>query len=99
MAETGSTSPLNSEFDALINEEKGYNYFIGSSLGGGTGEITLKVEVTWAFPSVTLATMIAPSPDLYIAVVNINLLENNSFVNQKVVEAKVYDAGTDNGVT
>jgi hypothetical protein len=40
-------------------------------------------------PSITLATMIAPSPDWYIAVVNINLFENNSFVNQKTVEARV----------
>jgi hypothetical protein len=50
-------------------------------------------------PSITLATMIARSPDWYIAVVNINLFENNSFVNQKTVEAHVYDAGTDDGVT
>ena len=99
MAETGATSPLNGEFDELIEKEKGFNYFIGGNLGKGSGSIVLDVEVTEKYPSVTLATMIAPSPDWYIAVVNINLLTNNSFVDQKVVEAKVYDAGTDNGVT
>jgi hypothetical protein len=68
-------------------------------LGTGTGEIVLKVEVTEEFPSVTLATMVAPSSDWYIAVVNINLLENNLFVSEKTVEGNVYDAGTDSGAT
>jgi len=99
MAETGATSPLDAEFVELINEGKGFNYFIGGNLSKGTGEIILKVEVTKEYPSVTLATMIAPSPDWFIAVKNINLLENNSFVNQKIVDAQVYDAGTDNGET
>jgi hypothetical protein len=99
MAETGGTSPLDAEFAELIEEEKGFNYYIGSNLGTGTGQIALKIEVTKKFPSITMATMIAPSPDWYVAVVNINLMENNSFVNEKTVEAHVYDAGTDNGVT
>jgi hypothetical protein len=99
MAETGGTSPLDTEFADLIDEEKGFNYFIGSSLGSGTGNIVLNVEVTKEYPSITLATMIAPSPDWYVAVVNINLLENNIFVDQKTVDAHVYDAGTDNGIT
>lgn len=99
MAETGATSPLHEEFNALIEKEKGFNYFIGGNLSTGRGSIIIDVEVTEKYPSVTLATMIAPSPDWYIAVVNINLLENNSFVDQKIVDANVYDAGTDNGVT
>ena len=99
MAETGGTSPLDDELKELIEEGNGYKYFIGSNLGSGTGEIVLRVEVTEQHSSITLATMIAPSPDWYIAVVDINLMENNSFVNQKTVEAHVYDAGTDNGIS
>jgi hypothetical protein len=99
MSETGSTSPLYTELKELIEGKKGFNYFIGSGLGTGTGEIVLKVEVTEEFPSVTLATMVAPSSDWYIAVVNINLLENNLFVSEKTVEGNVYDAGTDSGAT
>ncbi|MGI9533258.1 spondin domain-containing protein [Lutimonas sp.] len=99
MAETGGTSPLEAELKELIEEGKGNNYFVGSNLSSGTGEIVLKVEVTEQHSSITLATMIAPSPDWYIAVVDINLMENNSFVDQKTVEAHVYDAGTDSGTT
>lgn len=99
MAETGSTSPLDAEFSDMIEDNKGFNYFIGDNLGTGVGDINIKVEVTKEFPSITLATMVAPSPDWYIAVVNVNLLENNALVNQKTVEAHVYDAGTDSGDT
>ena len=41
--------------------------------------------------------MIAPSPDWYLGVVNINLLENEEFVGEKNVTALLYDAGTDSG--
>lgn len=99
MAETGGTSPLDDELKQLIEEGKGHKHFTGSNLSSGTGEIEIIVEVTEQSPSITLATMIAPSPDWYIAVVDINLMENNSFVDQKTVEANVYDAGTDSGTT
>lgn len=99
MAETGGTSPLDDELMQLIEEGRGYKQYIGSGLVSGTGEIEINVEVTEQYPSITLATMIAPSPDWYIAVVDINLMENNSFIDQKTVEAHVYDAGTDSGTT
>ena len=99
MAETGGTSPLSTELNELVEAKQGLNYFIAGGLGSGTGEIVLTVEVTEEFPAVTLATMVAPSPDWYITVVNINLVENNLFVSEKTVEAYVYDAGTDNGTT
>ncbi len=99
MAETGGTSPLDDELKELIEEGNGHNYYIGSNLGSGTGEIVLRVEVTEQHSFISLATMIAPSPDWYIAVVDINLMENNSFIDQKTVEAHVYDAGTDSGTT
>ena len=99
MAETGGTSPLDAELKALIEEGKGYEQYTGSGLGSGTGEIEMTVTVTEDFSSVTLATMVAPSPDWYIAAVDVNLMENNVFVDQKTVEAYVYDAGTDSGST
>jgi len=99
MAETGGTSPLDDELMQLIEEGNGYKQYVGSGLGSGTGEIEINVEVTEQYPSITLVTMVAPSPDWYIAVVDINLMENNSFIDQKTVDAHVYDAGTDSGST
>lgn len=97
MAELGTTSPLSYEINQKISDGEGHELIIGENLGSGVGKITVEVNVHKEHPSITLATMIAPSPDWYLAVVNITLLENQEFVNEKVVTASIYDAGTDSG--
>jgi hypothetical protein len=97
MAELGTTSPLSDEINQKISDGEGHELIIGENLGSGVGKITVEVNVHKEHPSITLATMIAPSPDWYLAVVNITLLENQEFVNEKVVTASIYDAGTDSG--
>ena len=97
MAELGATSPLSNEINQKIVDGEGYELVIGENLGSGVGKIKVDVNVNKENSSVTFATMIAPSPDWYLAVVNINLLENEEFVNEKIVTASIYDAGTDSG--
>jgi hypothetical protein len=48
---------------------------------------------------VSVVSMLAPSPDWFIAVININLIENNEWVTSKTITADIYDAGTDDGAT
>lgn len=100
MAEDGVTSELVKELDAEISNGKGLKSYTGSGLNGGVGAISIDVDVSTQFPSVSLATMLAPSPDWYVACVAVSLLdENNVFVPNKTVVGHVYDAGTDNGTT
>ena len=99
MAETGETSPLDDEIKDRITQGEGLDRVIGDGLGDGVGEISVEVVVSDDFPLVTLATMLAPSPDWYAAVVGVNLLDGGEFVDEKTVEALVYDAGTDDGAT
>lgn len=100
MAEVGATSTLVAELDAQIKEGKGFKTYTGNGLSGGVGKITIDVEVTTDFPAVSLATMLAPSPDWYVACVAVNLLgADNSFLKEKTVVGHVYDAGTDSGTT
>lgn len=98
MAETGGTSPLNTEINAKIANKEGLQLVSGSGLSSGTGTIEVEIEVNTENPAATLATMIAPSPDWYVAIVNESLLENGAFVATKTVNAFAYDAGTDSGV-
>ena len=63
MAEGGYTSPMAKEINALIEQGEGLDLYVGENLGSGVGEIKLEVKVTKDFPSITLATMVAPSPD------------------------------------
>ena len=97
MAELGATAPLSDEINQKINDGEGHDLIVGENLGSGVGKITVEVDVKKEHPSITLATMIAPSPDWYLAVVNINLFENEEFVDEKSVNALLYDAGTDSG--
>lgn len=100
MAELGKTTPLDEEINERITDREGLALVIGDQLSGtGVGTITVEIEVDETRPSVTLATMLAPSPDWFLAVVNVNLMENGQFKESTTVNGLVYDAGTDNGST
>ncbi len=99
MAETGGTSELSAEIDAIVNSGMASVNILGDGLTTGFSEITFQIEVTDEFPLVTLVSMIAPSPDWFIAVENVSLLQNGSFVDNLTVDAVAYDSGTDDGAT
>lgn len=99
MAEQGSTAPLDDEINTRIAINEGYQLIRGNNLGTGVGQIIVEIEVHKDFPALSLVSMIAPSPDWYIGIININLIENGSFVNEKIVNAHIYDAGTDDGLS
>jgi hypothetical protein len=98
MAETGATQTLLNELDANIYNNEGLYTVLGSGLGSGVGTISVDVLVDADYPAVTLVTMLAPSPDWYVGIINVNLLEDNRFVDSKVIDGILYDAGTDSGV-
>ncbi|MGE0562739.1 MAG: spondin domain-containing protein [Flavobacteriales bacterium] len=99
MAELGATTPLDNEINQRIATGEGLHLYIGNNLGTGVGQIEQLVTVDKNHTAITLATMLAPSPDWYLAAVNINLFEDDEFVSSKTVVGYVYDAGTDDGAT
>ncbi|MDE5422464.1 spondin domain-containing protein [Ancylomarina sp. DW003] len=99
MAETGATGTLKTELEEKITAGEGLDFVLGSGLSSGTGEITVDVEVNADNPAITLVTMVAPSPDWYVAALNVNLYDGSNFVVSKTITAAVYDAGTDSGST
>ena len=98
MAETGSTTTLVNELEALIDQNEGLATYTGSGLNGGVGEISIDIEINRDFPAVSLASMLAPSPDWFVACASVNLLdEDNEFVIEKTLVGHLYDAGTEEG--
>ncbi len=100
IAETGAFGTFQSE----INSNADANQFIsGGGLGSATGIITVNnLQVSEDFPLLTLASMIAPSPDWFIAVNSVNLRSgnnaiNNGWKNTFSMDLFPYDAGTDDG--
>lgn len=100
MAETGSTTTLVNELESLIDQNKGLATYTGSGLNGGVGTISIDIDVNHDFPAVSLASMLAPSPDWFVACASVNLLdEDNKFVLEKTLVGHLYDAGTEEGNT
>ena len=99
MAENGVNAALFNEVEALINSEMALNYITGGGLGAGDGQRSFEIEVNSDYPLVTIVSMIAPSPDWFVAIHEVSLYENGDFVDALTIEADSYDAGTDDGVS
>ena len=97
MAETGSKTLLRSEVEALIGEGRAGAVLSGGGIGLSPGSVTLDVEVTEAFPLVSLVSMLAPSPDWFVGVAGLNLRTDGTWLPSVSVPLHVYDAGTDSG--
>jgi hypothetical protein len=97
MAETGSKSPLDAEIDLLIGDGKVCVAISGGGIGVSPGIVKVTFTASLDCPLVSVVTMIAPSPDWFVGVSGLNLLEDGAWVEQKIVGLFPYDAGTDSG--
>ena len=95
VAELGQNSAFRSE----INASDHVGAIIERSLGtGGTPEVSVEFETTKDHPLVTLLTMIAPSPDWFVGVSGLSLLDaRGRWLPRLEVDLFPYDAGTENG--
>ena len=95
VAELGHTSAFKSE----INASDHAGAIIEKGLGtGGTPEVSVEFETTRDHPLVTLITMIAPSPDWFVGVSGLSLLDaRDRWLPRLEVDLFPYDAGTENG--
>ncbi len=100
VAETGATATFQTE----VNNNADANQYINAGgLGSAKGTITRNgVQVSEDFPLVSLASMIAPSPDWFIGIDGLTLRSGNNGVNNGwkdtfTVDVYPYDAGTEDG--
>ena len=98
MAETGGTFALNNEIDALIHQGHGENRINGSGVGGA-GMTSVEFDISYSHPRFSLVTMIAPSPDWFIGVHGVSLLENQHWIDEMMIDLLPYDSGTDSGAS
>jgi len=99
MAERGRQSPLDLEVDAAVRAGTAQYLLRGGDVPSSPGSAALEFDVSTAFPLVTLVTMVAPSPDWFVGVSGLSLLEGGAWVQEKAVELVPWDAGTDSGAT
>ena len=97
MAEWGSQTELLAEVQAAINAGMAETAIAGPGLGSGAGSVSTAIQLTPEYPLVTLVSMIAPSPDWFIGVRNLDLRPGGVWAEEIVVDLYAYDAGTDSG--
>ena len=95
MAETGFTRTLRREIEASPHDaaviQRGVSF-------GGTGTATFDLEVPTDHPLITLTSMIGPSPDWFVGVSGVSLLDTQGeWLAQLEIDMFPYDAGTEDG--
>ena len=98
MAETGATQTLVKEIQKNILTGNVFSHTTGSVFNA-PGEDKTQITATRNAPFITAVSMIAPSPDWFIAAQNILLYEDGRWLERVAVPAVLYDAGTDSGTT
>ena len=95
VAELGTTGTFKSEINANMNAATVFEQSIAS---GGTATATVDIVVTTDHPRVTLLSMVAPSPDWFVGVSGLSLLDaQGDWLTSHSVDLFPYDAGTEEG--
>lgn len=98
VAETGKTSTFTAELNQL--KQQGYVDAIFKSTGGvSPGKQSITVALSEQFPLLSAISMIAPSPDWFVGVRDVNLFTGSGWIERLELDLKLYDSGTDTGVT
>ena len=95
VAELGSTGTFESEVTAAGTNAS----LVKKSIGGSpTVTATFEIEVTNDHPLFTLLSMIGPSPDWFVGVSGLSLLDTQGqWLSEYEVDLFPYDAGTEDG--
>ena len=95
VAETGVTRSFRAEIErsshvfAVI--QRGVSF-------GGTGRAAFDLQVPADHPLITLVSMIGPSPDWFVGVAGLSLLDGEGqWISERQVDLFPYDAGTEDG--
>ncbi len=95
VAELGSTGTFRSEVQASAHT---LNVIQQGVSGGGTGTASFSITANKSHPLVTLLSMIGPSPDWFVGISGLSLLDGSDEWRTSIVaDLFPYDAGTEDG--
>ena len=98
MAELGSKNPLQSEISQAKGNGNADELISARGLGRPPTSLKIEFDVRPPWNLVTVTSMLAPSPDWFVGVSGLNLLDDDdNWIDTLEVDLFVYDAGTDSG--
>lgn len=96
VAEDGDNTVMNKELDSILATKKSLSKFtIPRPLVTGSVDTTLKFNLYNSY--ISFASMIAPSPDWFMGIHDVNLLIKGKWADSLTLDINVYDAGTEEG--
>src|SRR5438045_5679069 len=95
----GSKSPLDDELRAAAAAGNAGTLFDTGVFLDVTSPKSVTFEVSDKFPLVSVVAMIAPSPDWFLGVSDLDLKDTGSWADKKPEQAIGWDSGTDEGAT
>jgi len=99
MAETGGTDILSGEVQFAIDEGRALAIVEGGPVELSPGSTSVGFVVDRNNPNLTVVSMLAPSPDWFVGVNSLSLLDDNGdFISGTTIDLRLYDAGTDAGL-
>jgi hypothetical protein len=100
LCEEGKHQPLDGEIRAAIEKgAAGALIETTDPLRNVPEKATATFEIDAAHPMVSIAAMIAPSPDWCAVAADVSLQENGQWVAKKTVALEAWDAGTDSATS
>lgn len=93
MAETGGTSILRRVIGGLA----GADQILSGSAIGSPQSTTFEFNLDAEHSLVSLVTMVAPSPDWFVGVHDLDLRPSGRWTTSQTIDLFAYDAGTDSG--
>ncbi len=99
LAETGSTRTIQQEIRIASNSQSILDVVKSATLWPRRDgdSISFTVDVSRDHPQLSIATMIAPSPDWVVGISNLELVNAGSFVSEYQAYLYAINAGTENG--
>jgi hypothetical protein len=99
LAENGRASILQAEMAEAARRNRVGATFTGEGLATVPGVMTAEFEVHASHSLVSVATMIAPSPDWFTGVSGVDLARQGAWIDRLELPLWAWDAGTDSGTT
>jgi len=96
MAETGGISLLTSAINSTINGGSSESRVFGAG-SSNVDSTEIEITVSETHPLFSITTMIAPSPDWFVGVHNLDLRVDGAWVEDLTINLLPYDAGTQDG--
>ena len=99
MAETGSKASLSDQINQNIAIGNTGSLISEAGISTSPGSLQFTLVLKQDYPLVTLVSMLAPSPDWFVGVSALSLINAGQWLERKTVTLYVYDAGTDDGAS